>query len=350
MVGLKRSSGGRAARAEKLGQDLLMSAAVAAPKTRPLLPVRAAVAPDLALDPAIPGAAEAIVARQQLSDLALRLTPEDRALWCVMTPLERPSFTWSLLRDLARTRELIDALFMATPPAAPRPFDYLILASGAAGVFNLGGDLPLFASCIRAADREGLRAYAHACVMAVEANHSGHDHDVVTIGLVQGDALGGGMEAAMSCDVMIAERQAKFGLPEILFNLFPGMGAYSLLSRRIGGAKAEQIILSGRLYSAAEMQALGIVDVVVEEGEGEQAVRDYIARHRGHWRAQSAIYQVRRRVHPVTLRELLDVCDLWVDAAMALSEQDLRRMLRIAAMQDRTQRGRDGPDRDAAVA
>ena len=79
---------------------------------------------------------------------------------------------------------------------------------------------------------------------------------------------------------MVAERQAKFGLPEILFNLFPGMGAYSFLSRRIGTVKAEEIILGGRIYSAEEMQALGVIDLVAEEGEGERAVREYIARNR----------------------------------------------------------------------
>ncbi|MDE2005541.1 MAG: crotonase/enoyl-CoA hydratase family protein [Rhodospirillales bacterium] len=278
------------------------------------------------------------MARQRYSDVHVALGAEDRALWCMMEPQGRPSFTWPLLDDLARIRDLIDALFMATSPSAARPFDYLVLGSRAPGIFNLGGDLALFAEHIRAGDRTALSEYARACVMAVYANHSGHNHGVVTISLIQGDALGGGLEAALSSDVLVAERQAKLGLPEVLFNLFPGMGAYSFLSRRIGMVKAEEVILSGRLYTAAEMHALGMIDVLAEEGEGEAAVRAYIARHRAHWRAQSTLYGVRRRINPVSLDELIDVTDMWVDAALGMSEQDLRRMTRIAAVQDRSRR------------
>ncbi len=312
-----------------------MTAALAVRKTRPLQPVSGLSSPVVGFDPTFPGAAEAIVARQEFTDLETRIVPEDRAFWCFMSPRERPSFTWPLLRDLASMQDLIDALFMAAPQAAPRPFDYFVLGSRSRGVFNLGGDLNLFATYIRAGDRDGLRRYAHACAIAGHANYTGYGHQVVTIALIQGDALGGGLEAPLSCDVMIAERQAKFGLPEILFNLFPGMGAYSFLSRRVGMVKAEEMILSGRIYTASEMHAMGIVDVLAEENEGERAVRDYIVRHRGHRRAQSAIYQARRRVNPVTLQELLDIADLWVDTALGLTEQDMRRMARIAAAQDR---------------
>ncbi len=202
-------------------------------------------------------------------------------------------------------------------------------------MFNLGGDLNLFVEKIRARDGATLRRYGYACVEAGHANHRGYDNGVITIGLIQGDALGGGLESALSCDLLIAERQAKFGLPEVLFNLFPGMGAYSFLSRRIGPVKAEEMIMSGRIYTAEEMLALGVVDVLAEPGEGQRAVRTYIAANRARRNAHSAIYKVRRRVNPVPLEELRDVVDTWVEAALALEETDLRKMTRIAAAQDR---------------
>ena len=62
------------------------------------------------------------------------------------------------------------------------------------------------------------------------------------------------------------------GLPEILFNLFPGMGAYSLLARRIGLRAAEELILSGKVLPAAKLHEMGIVDVLAKDGEGEAAV------------------------------------------------------------------------------
>jgi DSF synthase len=285
----------------------------------------AAVRADTGLSP------QETVAGQYYSDLDVCITPEDRAFWCFMKPQERPSFTRQLLTDLTDMQAMVKKL-LADGSA---PFDYFILGSRSQGVFNLGGDLTLFADKIRQRDRDGLRHYAHACVASGYTNYTGYDNRLVTIALLQGDALGGGFESALSCDMLIAERQVKFGLPEVLFNLFPGMGAYSFLSRRVGMLKAEEIILGGRTYTADEMLALGAIDMVVEQGEGERAVREFIARNRSRQLALSSVYKMRRRVNPVSLDELRDVTDLWVDTALRLSDQDLRRMSRIAAAQDR---------------
>ena len=96
-------------------------------------------------------------------------------------------------------QSLIDALFTATPQGAETPFDYFVLGSRARGVFNLGGDLGLFArERSPKGDRDGLRRYAHACVISGYANYTGYGHGVVTIALIQGDALGGGLEAPLS--------------------------------------------------------------------------------------------------------------------------------------------------------
>jgi DSF synthase len=274
---------------------------------------------------------QAEVAGQHYAELDVSITDEDRAFWCFMKPPTRPSFSRQLLIDLAHMQQMIKKLFAN----GATPFDYFILGSRWPGVFNMGGDLNLFADKIRQRDREGLRQYAYACVDTGYANYSGYDNGIVTIALLQGDALGGGLESALSCDILIAERQAKFGLPEVLFNMFPGMGAYSFLSRRVGMTKAEDMMLGGRTYTAEEMLALGAIDMVVEPGEGIQAVRAHIARNRSRLLAMSAVYRSRRRVNPVTLAELRDVTDIWVDTALKITEQDLRRMCRIAAAQDR---------------
>jgi DSF synthase len=277
-----------------------------------------------------------IVAAEQYRDLDAVIAEEDRAFWCFMNPRERPSFTAQLLQDLTRVQSTIKQLSAYGTQGATRLFDYVVLGSRTPGVFSLGGDLVLFRKAIESGEREHLRRYAHACVEVGYNNHVGYDNRLVTIALVQGDALGGGMESALSCDIIVAERGARFGLPEVLFNLFPGMGAYSFLSRRIGPVRAEEMILSGRVHTAEEMHALGLVQVLAENGAGETAVREYIARHRTRYNAHSAVYEVRRRVNPVTLGELRDVTDLWVEAALRLSEQDLRKMGRLAAAQDRS--------------
>jgi DSF synthase len=266
-------------------------------------------------------------------DMAVEFDEVRKAAWMLFQPAESLSFTPALLADLLRfEREL--TRFMASPGPA-QPVHYVVTASKLPGVYNLGGDLAHFAACIRAGNREALRAYAHQCCQMVHHGATAFDLPVVLIGLVQGDALGGGFECAMSCPVVIAERKARFGMPEVLFNMFPGMGAYSLLSRRVGPIQAERMITSGRIYTAEEMRDLGLVDIVCDDGEGVAAVHDYIARTSKQFGMVQALHDVRRKVNPLTLQELLDVTDRWVDLAMQLDEASLRRMEKLRAAQAR---------------
>jgi DSF synthase len=201
------------------------------------------------------------------------------------------------------------------------------------GVFNLGGDLDLFGAKIRSGDRDALRTYAHACVDVVYTNAIGYDRRLTTVALVQGAALGGGFEAALSCHHIIAERSATFGLPEVLFNLFPGMGAYSFLSRRMDAIRAEKLILSGKVHTAAELYEMGLVDLLVEDGEGDAALHTYLAKLDRRYNTHQAVLQARHRVNPLTREELIDIVNVWVDAALQLNEADLRKMARLVRAQ-----------------
>ncbi len=153
--------------------------------------------------------------------------------------------------------------------------------------------------------------------------------------LVQGDALGGGFEAVLSFNLIIAERSARFGLPEVLFNLFPGMGAYTFLSRRIAPGLAERMIMSGEIYDAATLYEMGVIDVLAGEGEGVDAFYEMVGRQGRRHATHAAVRQARRIVNPISFEEMTRIADLWVDAALRLGEADLRRMLRLAAAQDR---------------
>jgi DSF synthase len=251
-----------------------------------------------------------------------------------MRPHERPSFTPSLLRELIEVRRALQTAAYSPSRAEAMP-RYFIGGSRLPRIYNLGGDLTYFAQKIRAQDRAGLRRYAHDCVDVGYHMWTGFDLPIITIALVQGDALGGGFEGALSFNVIIAEKSAKFGLPEVLFNLFPGMGAYSFISRKLDAARAERMILSGQIYSAGELHEMGLIDVLVEDGQGEAAVRDYIARNAKHHAVHRSIREIRNRVNPVTFEELKDVADIWVDHALRLEESDLRKMERLRSAQDR---------------
>jgi DSF synthase len=287
------------------------------------------------------------IAGQQYHTLDVTVDEPTETCWCRMQAPGRPSFTPAMLDDLARMQAGFHAAFAHPAAAGAPPFRSFVMASGTPGVFNLGGDLVLFAERIRARDRAALTRYAHATVRVLHANIEAYDAPLITTALVQGDALGGGFECALSFDQIVAERSARFGFPEILFNLFPGMGAYSLLSRRIDPARAQRMILSGRIHTAEELHAMGVIDVLAEDGEGEAAVRTLLAQQRRKHNAHVAMARTRRRVHCVTYEELRDVVDIWVSAALELTEHDLRVMERLARAQDRANLRRGTMPKDA---
>jgi DSF synthase len=201
-------------------------------------------------------------------------------------------------------------------------------------VFNLGGDLDLFISLIEARNRERLLAYGKACIDVLYRNYLGHGLPVTTISLVQGECLGGGFEAALSSDIVVAERHARFGFPEILFNLFPGMGAYSFLDRKVGRRVTEELLSTGKIYSADDMLALGVIDYVVESGQGEAELASLIRRLSRSRNGLVGIAAARRRVNGIAHQELLDVVHLWVDAALRLTSRDLKLMQRLVSRQN----------------
>ena len=194
-------------------------------------------------------------------------------------------------------------------------------------------------------EEKELRDYAYKCIDLLYNNIHNLELPITTVSLVQGQALGGGFETALSCDIIIAERSSQMGFPEMIFNLFPGMGAYNLLTRRIGSALTERIILSGKIYSASELFNMGIVNVLAEDGEGEQVTEDYLKSHNQSHNTIRSIKKIRQIVHPVTRQSLIDIVDIWVEAAMDLSEKDLAKMGRLLYLQEiqKKQQGFEGP-------
>jgi DSF synthase len=281
--------------------------------------------------------AEAANAISQIGyeNLHLDIDTVNSTCWCFMEPVGKPSYTHELMRDISRMQTTITRTFANLSSKADAPFSWFVMGSAVPGIYNLGGDLGHFAQRIRSRDLDAMRHYGHVAVEAIHRNAVAFDAPIVTMALVQGDALGGGFEHALSFDLIVAERSAKMGLPEILFNMFPGMGAYSFLSRRMTRDKAEALILSGRVHTAEELYEMGVVDVLAEDGQGQAAVIDYIARHNRKHNAHQALYRARRRVNPVTLDELIDVVDIWAEAALNLTEADLRKMDRLCAAQNR---------------
>lgn len=251
--------------------------------------------------------------------------------WCLMKAEPRPCFTSQLLSEF---HEYIRVVKDEMRTSQDEKYDYIVLGSDVEGVFNLGGDLNLFRSHIESGNRDGLFNYAIRCIDILHENINHLDCELTTIALVQGDALGGGFESALASNVVIAEKGVKMGLPEVLFNLFPGMGAYSLLARRVGTSAAERIILSGKLYSSEELFDMGVIDILAEKGEGEMEVYKYIKAANRYSNSYGAIRKVRDICNKISYDELIDIAKIWTDAAFKLTEKDLKMMGRLIKRQD----------------
>ncbi|WP_055557708.1 enoyl-CoA hydratase/isomerase family protein [Streptomyces sp. NBRC 110028] len=101
---------------------------------------------------------------------------------------------------------------------------------------------------------------------------------VPAVAAVHGFALGGGYELALSCDVIVADRTAVVGLPEVSVGVIPGGGGTQLLPRRVGAARAAELIFSARRVPAEEAHALGMVDELVAPGEDRTAALELAGR------------------------------------------------------------------------
>lgn len=275
--------------------------------------------------------AHARIESDESRHLKTHYDPKYKLSWCLMKSEPRPCFTEELLSDL---HAYIRATKEEMRASQGEKYDYIVVGSDVEGIYNLGGDLSLFKNYIETNDRDALFSYAMRCVDILHENISHLDCELTTIALVQGDALGGGFESALASNVVIAEKGVKMGLPEVLFNLFPGMGAYSLLSRRVGSAKAEQIILSGKLYTSEELFDLGAIDILAEKGEGEMEVYKYIKAANRYSNSYSSIRKVRDICNQISYDELIDIAKVWTDAAFKLNEKDLKVMGRLIKMQD----------------
>ena len=277
--------------------------------------------------------AQTCFTQEQYREFDIQYDSEHQALWCYKRSSSQPCCTPEVFTEALHVYRAVEHYVRHDAENdKPDMLRYFVIASQIPGVFNLGGDVGLLLRLIRTNDRDGLYNYAKSCI---DTLYVGYHLPVTTISLVQGDAFGGGFEGALVSRVLIAERRAQMGLPESLFNFFPGMGAYSLLARKLGPVRAERLILSGRIYSAAELYEMGVVDVLAENGEGEKAVSAYIKKQNRANNSYQAIHKARQIYQPLNYDELLQIAKLWLDTALRLNQRDLRVMERFAQSQEK---------------
>ncbi len=269
-----------------------------------------------------------------LNHLDVEFDPRHGILWKYISATSTPHFCHEQLDDIRTVQSLLRERGLSDAANAPDGgVKYVVFGSRIPDVFSVGGDLRLFRELIAKRDRAGLARYSRKATDAVYY-HAANPGNTISISLVQGVAMGGGFEAALAGNLLVAERGTRMGFPEVLFGLFPGMGAYTFLRRKVDASTAENIIVSAKNYLAEDLHEMGIVDILCEPGEGESAIRSYISRQASRPGA-IAFRRALNRVRPIDRDELYGIADAWVDAALAIDAASLRRIDRLVANQER---------------
>jgi DSF synthase len=260
------------------------------------------------------------------NNLRIKIDNEYKILWVGIDLQDKLCYSMNFLDNLTHVKELI-VYFIKK-----ENIKYVVAYSLNKGVWNLGGDLEYFVSCIKSKNKNSLKDYAYKCIDLVYNYNSNYDMDVFSTCVVQGNAFGGGFESALSGNFIIAEESAKFSFPEVIFGTFPGMGAYSFLTKKVGFNKATEIINSNKTYSARDIFNLGIINEVCEDGFGIEKMSTLIKSGELEKYVSNPFMNICNRV---SKQELIDVVNVWIEKAFTLTDDNLNRMLKLASFQKR---------------
>jgi len=134
---------------------------------------------------------------------------------------------------------------------------------------------------------------------------------LTTIAAVHGVTFGGGFELALACDLMVADKMARFCFPELRLGLIPGFGGIPRLKRDLGNAVVRDLLLTGRSFNAIKAQQIGLVSQVVGEGEALRAARATAIQLGKFDRATAAA--AKKFIKPIPYEELRREIDLFCE-------------------------------------
>lgn len=268
-----------------------------------------------------------------LPEVQLAYEAEIKTLWVTIKPELKPVFTLQLLDSLVKIQSTISALWGAADQYHRAPVRFLAFR-GAGPFFTLGGDLDFYLDCLAKNDRAALAEYARLSAEGAIWNTGGLNGLVVTLSTIHAKAIGGGIDAPRSCNIMIAEEQASFVYPEIKFNHFP-ITAVAILSRRMGARAAEQLLLSGEEMTAQQFMEAGALEAVVPTGQGEAWLRKYAADALPTHAARTALFSAFNRRAGDLREELHHLGQIWTDCMLRLNPSAISKLQRIAQTQDR---------------
>jgi enoyl-CoA hydratase len=194
----------------------------------------------------------------------------------------------------------LDAALATLKGRAPGGVRAVVVTGSGERAFSAGSDVTAFASHRGTAGRAHFEREEAVTRRLAEL-------PMPTIAAIEANALGGGLELALACDIRICSERASLGLPEVRLAVTPGAGGTQRLPRVIGIARAKELALTGRIISATEAERMGLVNSVVAAGEAVAAADEMAAEIAQ--RGPLAVREVKR---------LIDMAlDVVVDAGLA---------------------------------
>jgi DSF synthase len=268
-----------------------------------------------------------------LPQIELFYEPPIKTVWLTICPQPKPVFTYDLLRSVTAVQKAIWTLWGASESYRASPVRFLAFRAKGP-IFTLGGDLDFYLDCLAKGDRAALAEYARVSIEGACWNASSLRGSVITLATIQGKALGGGIDAPRSCNVMIAEQQASFCYPEVKFNHFP-ITAVSILSRRLGPQSAHKILNSGDEYTAEQFEALGGLEAIAPTGEGENWLRRYATETLPMHAARLSLFLAFHRRAGDLDEELRPLGQMWAERMMRLTPMEISKLQRVVQTQER---------------
>lgn len=258
--------------------------------------------------------------------------PSTFSLWLWMDIRPRPCYTIEMIYETnAAEYMLINGNGKVEIEGKKLPIWHYVIASRTPGIFNLGGDLKYFIDCVNAVDTDGLAKYGARCNYGIEQRWKMFTKmDIITWGFVDGEALGGGFETILSLDFIASTKNSTFGFPESRFGLWPGMGGFPMMAKRVSNQKVQEAFLSGCSYQAWEMLECGIIDHLVENKEDFIETLNKVNKKINTYRGLAYSKKI---TNPVSRQMLDDMVDYWAKCAVNLSQRDLKLMKKIVSAQ-----------------
>jgi enoyl-CoA hydratase len=242
-----------------------------------------------------------------------------------MKQFEGQMLSWNLkggIIELALHREPLNEIssltleelekFVAALDGLSREAHALILYSSLKSGFCSGADLRELYQWIQQYGQLEVANHAREYLERIHAVMNSLDvSPLTTIAAVHGVTFGGGFELALTCDLIIADKMARFCFPELRLGLIPGYGGIPRLKRDLGNAVVRDLLLTGRSFNSTKAQQIGLVSQVVAEGEALRAARATATQMSKFDRATAAA--AKRFIKPVPHQELRREIDIFCE-------------------------------------